>query len=80
MTLDDRLQAIFREVFGDDDLVVSDEATAGDFELWDSLTHVTLVYSIEAEFGIDFSESEYAGFANVGELKALVESKVGLAA
>jgi acyl carrier protein len=80
MTLHERLEAILRDVFGDDDLRVGDDATAEDFALWDSLTHVTIMYSIEEEFGVRFSEAEYAEFGNIGELKALVAAKTGSAA
>lgn len=75
-SLVERLTRIFRDVFENDSIVVSDDMTAADIEGWDSLSHIDLLYSIEREFGIVFTIGE-AGSAlkNVGELRALVEKK-----
>jgi acyl carrier protein len=70
----DRLEAIFRQVF-DDDLVLHDELTASMVDGWDSLTHISLVYAIEEEFDIEFTQQEMSGMANVGGLKAIVARK-----
>lgn len=70
-----RLQQIFREVLDAPDLVLSDEMTARNVPGWDSLAHVGLMFSIESEFGITFSDSELSGLADVGELQRRVEAK-----
>jgi acyl carrier protein len=80
MSADGRVEAIIRELLGDDELVIEDSSSAQDYEGWDSLMHVTIVYAIEVEFSIRFSEDEYAGFDNIGELKELVEQKAGASA
>ena len=46
----DRLNEIFREVFDDDDIQIFDEMTAVDLDDWDSLSHITLVVSVERGF------------------------------
>jgi acyl carrier protein len=70
-----RVNDVFKEVFGDEDLTITRETTAPDVPGWDSLMHVTLVLSIERAFGIRFKSSEVAGLQNVGELLDLIEAK-----
>ena len=42
----ERLNAVFQDVFGDDDLTVEDNTTAQDVEGWDSLRHITLLAAL----------------------------------
>jgi acyl carrier protein len=73
--LDERLQKLFRDFFGVPDLVLEDSTTAADIADWDSLQHVTLLYLIEDEFGVQFVGDEAASLANVGQLKAVLRAK-----
>ena len=66
---------MFRNVFEDDDLVVTREMSARDVDEWDSLMHVNLVLYVEKEFGVRFSSSEVAGLQTVGQLADLIDSK-----
>jgi acyl carrier protein len=70
----ERLNAVFQDVFDDEDLRISLETTANDIEGWDSLMHVTLMVSIEKAFQVRFSSAEVAGLKNVGELVDLIQS------
>lgn len=72
-----RLADVFREVFDDDEVVLTPQTTAADVDGWDSLMHVTLIVSVEKEFGVRFSSSEVAMLQAVGELVGLIESKRG---
>lgn len=80
MTTDDaiwpRLIEVLRETFDDDRLAVTAESTARDVEGWDSVSHIQLLVAIEKEFGIRFNTGEVAGLKNVGEMAALIRSKV----
>jgi acyl carrier protein len=69
MTLHERLESIARDVFGDENISLTDETTAEDIPEWDSLGHVNFVYSVEQEFGVQFSADEFAELSNVGALK-----------
>lgn len=73
MSVADRLQKIFRTVMEDDDLVLTDDLTAADVPAWDSLAQVSLMFSIEAEFGLQFEDDQLTSFDNVGELRRFVE-------
>jgi acyl carrier protein len=76
MDITEKLTPIFREVFDDDSLVVSDDMTADDVDGWDSLSHVNLLIAIEIAFDIEFKQNEIQSFANVGELEKCIIDKL----
>ncbi len=76
METTERLQEVFRDVFDDDDIVISNETTAEDIESWDSLTHVQLIVAVEKEFSVKFSTVEVMKLKNVGEFIELINKKV----
>jgi acyl carrier protein len=70
-----RLTAVFRDLFNDDTIVLSDQTTAADIQGWDSFNHINLVTMVETEFGIRFKTSEITHLKNVGELMDLISTK-----
>ena len=72
----ERLNDVFRDVFGDDDITVNDETTANDVEGWDSLRHITLLAAIEDEFDIEFSMGQTVKMKNVGDMVDFIEEEV----
>lgn len=77
MTVQERLEEVFRMVFDDDSLVLGDEVTSADVPGWDSLAHVNLMFSIEQEFGVQFAGNQFSEFENVGELRRFLERRTG---
>ncbi len=71
----DRLNTVFREVFADDDLSVTEATRADDIDGWDSLMHVTLMLNVEAEFGLRFKSTEVATLRDVGSLVKLIDAQ-----
>jgi acyl carrier protein len=75
------MQAIFRRVFDDDDLEITDGTTAADVNGWDSMAHINLIIAMEKKFAMKLTSSEIASLRgnaqNVGNLIRLVETKVG---
>lgn len=71
-----RVTDIMRDVFDEDDLVATDTTTANDVAEWDSTNHVRLMVALEAEFGIRFETDEITAPETVGELIALISSKL----
>jgi len=71
----EKIQNIFRDVFDDDEIVLTDETTANDVDGWDSLQNITILATIEEEFGIKFQISETRHLVNVGALVDLVANK-----
>lgn len=75
MEIQERLEDVFREVFDDDTLVLTDKTTPHDIEGWDSVAHINLMFSIEQAFGVQFNGNELAEMKNIGELKQFLASK-----
>jgi len=67
-----RLNTIFQEVFDDDSIQIFDEMTAQDIDDWDSVAHITLVLSVEEEFGIQLNAVEVGKLENVGAMIKLL--------
>jgi acyl carrier protein len=70
-----RLTPIFRDVFNDDALVVSDSMTAADVATWDSLSNINMIIAVEKAFGVKFSIKDVRNLKNVGELLELIKRK-----
>jgi acyl carrier protein len=70
-----RLTPIFRDVFSDDDLVVSDGMIAADVPTWDSLSNINMIIAVEKAFGVKFSIKDVRSLKNVGELLELIKRK-----
>lgn len=70
-----RLADVIRDVFDDDDIVVTRATTAADVEGWDSLMHVTLMLRVESAFGIRMNSSEVTGLKDVGQLVDMIDKK-----
>lgn len=71
----ERLTEIFREVFDDESIEISDSTTADDIEAWDSLEHITLISAVEKAFKMRFSMREVSGMKNVGEMAEILLEK-----
>ena len=72
----ERLNEVFQDVFGDDDITVNDDTTAKDIDGWDSLRHITLLAAIEDEFDIEFSMGQTVKMKNGGEMVDYIEDEV----
>ncbi len=72
-----RVRGVLVEVFGDDDMVVGPSTTAADVEGWDSVSNIVVLVALEREFGIRFNTGEMAALANVGQLVALITTRLG---
>jgi acyl carrier protein len=72
----EELQAIFRDVFDQPDLVITRESNASTVEDWDSLTHVNLVTTIEKRYKVKFALGELQDLKDVGDLIDLLTKKL----
>lgn len=70
-----QIQSIFRDVFDNPELCVTENTTARDVPGWDSLTNINLIFAIEHQFKVKFALGEIQELRNVGEMVALVEKK-----
>ena len=65
-----RIEKIFFELFGVKPEACADTLSPKDVEAWNSIHHLTLVMSLEEEFGVQFSPEEISELASVGAIKA----------
>ncbi len=70
-----KLTEIFRDVFDNDDIEISDTTTADDIEEWDSLEHITLIAAVEKAFRMRFTMKEVSSMKNVGEMMTILEER-----
>ncbi len=68
----EKLNGVFRDVFDDEDICVSEGTTAADIDDWDSLSHISLIAAVESEFGIRFDMKDVLKMKNVGEMAAKI--------
>ena len=60
-----RLTPIFRDVFNDNTLVVTDKLNAADVATWDSLSNINMIVAVEKAFGVKFSIKDVRNLKNV---------------
>ncbi len=72
----EKLTPVFRKVFNNTSLELTDQLSALDVENWDSLSHMLLIAEIENEFAIKFKLKDLNKMANVGDMIAIISSKL----
>ena len=72
----EKVQEIFRDVFDDEELIISDKTNSDEIEDWDSLEHISLIVSMEKEFSMKFDIKEVNKLENVGEMIDLIKRKM----
>ncbi len=70
------LNEIFREVFDDDTLVITEETSAEDVDDWDSYEQINLLMACERRFGMRFEMEEASLITNVRDMIAIIEKKI----
>lgn len=71
-----KLTLVFRDVFDDPALEISNATTAKDVVGWDSLTYVNLIVAVEKAFGVSFTTKDVKTLANVGSLIELIAKRL----
>lgn len=72
-----RVSDVLRDVFDDDELVVSPVTTAAEVDGWDSVANVEVMVALEREFGVRFKTAELAGFRDLGALLEVLAARLG---
>ena len=73
----ERLNEVFRDVFDDEEITVTDATTEEDIEDWDSLEHINLLAAVEPECGMKFNMGQVVSMKNVGEMADIIISQIG---
>jgi acyl carrier protein len=70
-----KLTEIFRNVFDNEDLIISDLTSTIDIDEWDSLAQINIILASEAIFKIRFNPAEIESLKNVGDIISLIMIK-----
>jgi acyl carrier protein len=68
-----QLQSIFRDVFENPALKITEVTSIANFPEWDSVATVQIVLAVEAKFHVQLSTDEVAGVKSVADLLKLVD-------
>jgi acyl carrier protein len=71
----DKVIEVFREIFDDEDLIITPETNASNIEDWDSYNHINLIVALETRFEVSFTTQEIGSMTCVGDLLVLLGSK-----
>lgn len=73
MEINEKLVRIFKDVFNNEELTLTDSTNSDDIEDWDSLANIELLTAMEKEFGIQFNIKDIQYLENVGGMIALIK-------
>lgn len=68
----ERLNNVFRDVFDDESITLTDDTTANDIEDWDSFEHINLVVAVQDEFSFKIPMGKVVSMQNVGEMVDII--------
>ena len=68
----ERLNEVFREVFDDNSIEVTDNTVADDVDGWDSIEHINLVVAVEEAFTFKIPMGKVVTMKNVGEMVDII--------
>jgi acyl carrier protein len=71
-----KVQAIFRDIFDNQMMILKLDMNSSHIEDWDSLAQINLIVAIEKDFKLKFSLIEMNGLENVGDMLRLIEAKI----
>ena len=72
----EKMTGVFRAVFDDDSLVITEATTADDIEDWDSLEQINILAALGKLLNIKFTAADVEDLANVGDMVSLIEGKL----
>ncbi|GAB6283339.1 MAG: acyl carrier protein [Ignavibacterium sp.] len=70
------LQDIFRDVFNNYNLMITEDTKNNDITDWDSLQHIVLIMSLEKQFNIKFTSEETTKLLDVKTIIDAIEKKI----
>lgn len=73
----EKLLGVFRDVFDDESIEVTESTTSNDIADWDSLEHINLIAAVEQEFHVKFNMGQVVSMKNVGEMADIIMSQIG---
>jgi len=75
MTLDDRMKEVFGDAFEVPADQISEDMSIENTSTWDSMRSISLAFSLEQAFGIEFSERELLTIDSYAAIRKVLQSK-----
>lgn len=72
-----KLNEVFREVFDDDSIYLTEKSTVSEIQDWDSLEFVNIIVAVMSTFNIKFSVEELKSLENIGAMADLIIKRCG---
>ena len=73
--MDDKVVELLADVLQLPPVIITDDLTMKNTEVWDSLKHMELIVSLEQAFGIELSFDEIIAMQSVGEIKRVLRNR-----
>lgn len=74
--IEEKVTEIFRDIFDNPELTITQTTNAKDIKAWDSLANINLIVAMEKEFKIKFNIQEIKQLKNVGGMIELIKKLV----
>ena len=74
--VENKIKSIMSTIFDISSSEIDDKSSSDTISNWDSLKHMNLVYALEEEFDIVFSDKEIVELLNFKLIKLILENKI----
>ena len=76
MNISERVRAIAADVLTIEPGLLTDESSPEDFDVWDSVQHLSLVLALEEQFRVQFEPEEIDRMRTIGGIVRIIEGRV----
>lgn len=70
------IEALLKDILESEDLTLEDTESLHNLEGWDSVTHITLVASIEDLYSLSFSLQELEEIITISNIVSIIDRKL----
>ncbi len=70
------MERIFRDVFDNEVITLTNDTTSKDIEGWDSLAQIRLLIAMEKQFKIRFNATDVGKMENVGDMARYIQHNI----
>ena len=72
----EKIQEIFKDVFDNEELLISQETTSKDIDEWDSMAQIDIIVALENEFGLKFTIEEVQKLTSIKSMISTLSKKL----
>lgn len=71
----EKIQLIFRDIFIDDSLIITEKTSPLDIDEWDSLAHINILSAVEIEFNIHLTAEDMSAIKDISTLLNTIDAR-----